>query len=383
MSQPTASSVDLRVECLTELERVLELGEPWDRLLRVVGYASAAQSFEYAVAGWQSMPAVRETRLAVIAIWRGQTLECVWPLYVRRDGWKMVAYHLGSSSNEEYAGPLIHSDNPAEVFDLALMRAKSLSDMLKVFNVSEASPAYRQLCANPTFRHRGHARSPVVRVKGVADMDTWLATKSRSFRQGLRADRRRLGALGDVRFVRMAGPVDGPACVDWIFEQKRRWLKGRARHPSWINEAQGRVFFTSLASEPAHDVIGVGDVLVHALKAGDITLAASICLMSADKVEFYVMAVNPEYGAYSPGSLLTQDCLDLAIQRGVDFDFRITGDAYKMRWIDGYDHYEGFWIACTAKGYVALVIDKIRIGIRAFRAANGPKLKAMLRKLRS
>jgi CelD/BcsL family acetyltransferase involved in cellulose biosynthesis len=93
------------------------------------------------------------------------------------------------------------------------------------------------------------------------------------------------------------------------------------------------------------------------------------------------MAVNPEFASYSPGSLLTLDCLDIAIRHGVDFDFRITSDTYKKRWIDAYDPYEGYWLACSTRGKLALLIDKIKIGARALRVGIAAKLSPLLKRL--
>lgn len=350
----------------------------WDDLLRRAPKTSVALGCDYVLQGWSALPKSGGARLAVVTVRRGGRLVCVWPLYVRREGLTTAACHLGSGAREEYAGPLTADGEDSAVVRAALGAVRRLADRATVYSLRADSPAVEVLASAPGFKHRWSVQSPVTSLIGVADWESWARTASKKLRSNLRYDRKRLEALGVLAFRRMAGPEDGPRCVDWIFASKRAWLRTRKMGHSWMDDAQGRDFFAALAARPPA-AAGEFDVAqAFALTLDDKIIAACICLGSGDRMEYFTTAFDPEFGLYSPGNLLIEDCVRLAIQQGVDFDMRITQQAYKKRWMDRADRYDSFALGFTPAGTLAVAVSKMQADLHALRVRLAPRIKALL-----
>ncbi|HEX5378434.1 MAG TPA: GNAT family N-acetyltransferase [Phenylobacterium sp.] len=371
----------LKVVVYDNPDQVRTLQAAWDRLLREIPGYSASLDFEFAMCGWETLPEGRDAKLAVVTVWRDAALVCVWPMYTRREGLLRVAYHLGSGDMHEYAGPLVQDDETtAEVVGAALEAVKGLADVARIYNIRVPSRVADVLGADPTFKRRGSAVCPVVSLRGIPDWETWSKTISKKMRTALRYERRRLGAMGRLEFREMAGPHDSVRCMDWIYARKREWLVAKNIRKSFILDPQNQEFFTKLAARPLRPDGKSYDVQTYALTLDDKIIAACICLNSGDRLEFHTTTFDPAYSAHSPGSLMIEDCVNLAIQRGVDFDFRIAQQSYKERWSDRLDRYDSFMFACTPLGVVAIRIEMVRRWVHSLRVKYGPRIKALLKR---
>lgn len=367
------------IVCEDERE-VRDLEPSWHGLLARVPDYSAALTFEYATMAWRVLSETPGRRLAVITVWMGSRLACVWPLFVERQGMKTVACHLGCAGHEEYSGPLIEACEAPAVLEAAWRAAKGLADILKIYNIRVPGTVASVVTADRSIKSRSSTESPVVNLTGVADWETWSMGLSKKLRAELRHDRRKLAEHGNCRFVRMAGPVDGPQCMEWIFARKQEWLAYRNIRHSWLLDPQSLQFFSALAArEPSADKISE-PVQALALMVDDQIVAASICFNSGDRLEFYVTAYEPAFSAISPGTLMIQDCVTWSIERGVDFDFRITQQGYKQRWASEAELYESVAIACTLAGAVPVVVDQARGWVHGQRVRWGPRIKALLKR---
>lgn len=383
-----AGETDPVVAILSDPAAVSDLRTEWDELLAEAESYSASMSFDYVMQGWAALPKTDDCRLAVIVARQDGRLMCVWPLHVRREGGKTVARHLGCGAHEEYAGPLFRRDvAAAKSIRAALEAARGLADLLMIYSLPTPGLASAVVSAALGRKHRVQIASPVISLKDFSDWDAWLATKSRSFRAGLRNDGRRLEKLGEVQFREMSGPVEGARLVEWLFRFKRQWCLARGVTRSWILDEQGLNFFMGLAMRAPEQRPAVADTEFYALTVDDRIIAAGAGLVSSDRLEFFVTAIDPEYGDYSPGNLFAQGYAKRAMEAGLDFDFRISQDGYKLRWVDRYDRYDSFYFACTPRGHLALTSMQLGLAIRAFRAKWGPivkgRVKALLNRSRS
>jgi CelD/BcsL family acetyltransferase involved in cellulose biosynthesis len=352
----------------------------WRDLLALTPDYSAALTFDYAFTAWRTLSKKPGRRLAVIAVWREELLVCVWPLFVERAGMTTVACHLGCAGHEEYSGPLIGPSEAPEVLDAAWRVAKGLADILKLYNIRVPSAVASAVAADRAIKNRSSVDAPIVGLKEIADWETWSKTLSRKLRAELRHDRRKLAGQGDLRFVQMAGPVDGPRCVEWIFARKREWLSQRHIRRSWLLDPQSVEFFTALVSrEPSADKASE-PVQALALLVDDRIVASSICFCSGDRLEFYLTTFDPAFSANSPGTLLVQDCVTLAIERGADFDFRLTQQGYKQRWANRTERYESIEIACTPVGAIPVACGQGLGWVHGLRVRWGPRIKALLKR---
>lgn len=350
----------------------------WDALFRGTFEQSGTLGYAYAATAWRELPKTSDTRLAVIAVRKSGVLVCLWPLYVDREDSHTFACHLGCGGNEEYAGPLL-SDRPEDrqAGELALKTAKSLADVLKVYNLSGGSQAAAILAADRGLRWNGSVHSPVVSTRGFESFEQWLSTRSSNFRSGLRRERRELCAQGDLIFKRMAGPVDGPACVDWIFAHKREQLVNQGVSKSWVLTPKARSIFAALVSAPAVPD-QVDDVEAYALTLDGQTVAAGLVVNGDGRMEPTIAAFDPQYSRMSPGNLLIAEWTALAVSRKVDLDFRITHEAYKLRWSDRFDRFDSYVIACTPKGVASVAKEVVIKAIRRLLVRWSPTVKPLL-----
>lgn len=370
----------MKVEIYDDPARLAELQPHWDRLLSEAAVYSGAQAYYYTEVAWRTLAKSPELKLAIVTVWSGDVLDCIWPLYVRRERGHSVAAHLGVGNFQEFAGPLIRGDEAsAEALRAALLAAKGLADLLMVYSLTIPSLAAEVLRQDGGRKHVVTIGSPVITLKGFPDWEAWLMSKSKNFRAALRNDPRRLGRLGEIRFREMAGPVDGPRCVEWIFNSKRRWAGRKGIDKSWILEDLGDRFYTALAVRTPDQRPALGDTEFYALLLDDKIIAAGIGMRSSHRLEYYVSAFDYDYADYSPGNLFIQEYAGRALRDGLDFDFRITHDAYKLRWIDRYDRFDSFYFACTPRGQIVLTVMQARLAVRAFRAKYGPIVKGRIR----
>lgn len=353
----------------------------WDDLLAGAKAGSEAMSFDYIVPAWRELSKVAGNRLAIITVRRGGRLDCVWPLYVSRARFRSEACHLGCGAYEEYAGPLFR-DGPdaADTIRAALQAAKGLADLLKVYNVPETSLADEILAADRAPSLRTSVSSPVINLKEFADFESWVKTKSKNFRAALRNDRRRLQDQGVVEFREMVGPVDGARCVDWIFENKRRWAAERKIRRTWVYADSGKAFFMALAVRTREERPARPGVQFYALLLDDKIINAGIGFVSHDRVEYFMSAVDNAYHYYSPGNQFVMEYATVALKMGLDYDFRITTNPYKLRWTDRFDRYDSFWIACTPRGLISVTRQRVRVGLYMLRVKLGPHVKKWLRR---
>lgn len=87
---------------------------------------------------------------------------------------------------------------------------------------------------------------------------------------------------------------------------------------------------------------------------------------------------DPAFGAFSPGNLLIEDCVCWSISQGLNFDFRITQEAYKLRWSNHRDPHKTFIIACSLRGVPIVLRTTANRMIGNVRQHLGPLLKRYL-----
>jgi len=370
-SSPAGSGVP-RVEICRSLDDVERVRLDWDVLTSKASFFSAAQTLDYAIAGWEVVPKVAGTEFATILVWRDRRLVCVWPLYTRRAGSLTIATHLGTGSHEEYAGPLIWQDeDAAAIADLVLAQARGLSDVLEVYATDPTTPMAMALERARGFKYSNTILSPTISLAAHPDFDAWLATKSKSFREGLRYDRKRAAHLGKLEFVSTPDGLDGAELTAWLFATKRAQLASRGLSKSWVLEARGEAFFSRLLSRPSPSDGPKAGAQGFALKLEGRIVAGCICLRSYRFLEFFVTAFDPEFSSVSPGKLLIEDCVRWASAHGLNFDFRVSHEAYKLRWIDRFEERLTVILANRLRGAPRPLTLSLRRWIRRLRERPG------------
>lgn len=348
----------LSAQVLGDLAELRAIQSDWLALAGRAESYSAAQGPDFVATAWATLGGHHGDRLAVIAVRREDELVGLWPLFVRREPRKSTARHLGAGADEEYAGPLIAAGPDAErIAARALAEAMRLADLLVVCNVPGDGAAAAAVRRGGRLTHAWSQDCPVVELK--AGWTAWLAAKSKTFRYTLRHDRKLLAERGEVRSLKMEGAEDGERFVDWLFATKRRWLADRAIAESWLLDPAARELFVRLLARE-----GGAEAHAFALTVDGTIVAGCFCLASRDRLEFHVTAFDPDFGDGRPGNLLLEDAVAWAAGRSLDFDFRMMQATYKDRWADRRDRFDSFYVACTWKGALAVLAQKVRVRLR-------------------
>ncbi|BEV00851.1 GNAT family N-acetyltransferase [Novosphingobium olei] len=327
------------------------LRDEWAALHRRSGDGSASTGPDYCmVALTHALP--RHAAPFVIAAWSDTDgrLTGIWPMWLTPEGGRSVGHHVGIGSHEENSEPLA---SDAASMAAMLKSAEDACDVLIVNNVRPEGLLFAAIRGRKPWRiHKSRIRSPITRCAGAGSWDAWLAGRSRKFRQDIRSEGRRLARLGDLRIGRVEGAEIAPF-VDWLFDQKTAWLAAWSDQASWLHAPECRAFVKAALADEATRLVGHGIWLDGRL------VAAALCLKSAVH-EYMVTVYDPAFAACSPGHQITGHCVAEAIAEGCDFDFRITHDSYKLRWIDDFDLRYSLTLANTLRGVPALVPLHIR-----------------------
>lgn len=303
----------------------------------------------------------------VIVASRDDELVGIWPMWLVRERGLTVGRHVGMGSDEEYAEPLAAD---TEAMEAMLDAALSLCDVLAINNVRADSLLLRR---KPGWlSHRMSILSPVTRCSAALSWDGWLAGRTRNFRQGLRWQRRRLESQGSA-YIGVVPSAETDSFVEWMFESKCRWLASRGKKiPGWLNQPEPRRFVKAALLDPRSKLVG------HTISLDGRYIAGAICL-SGDVHEYMITTYDPTFASFSPGHVLTGHCVAQAIAAGCDFDFRITHEAYKLRWIDDFDRRYSLTIASTVRAAPML----IRLHFASLRRWQSAMRKALLRTARA
>ena len=327
------------------LSSLQSLRDEWDALYRECG-TSPAQTFEYVTSAFQHNFAAMRSSIQVISVRAGDQLVVVWPLVAVKGVVITRLLHPGCGSGEEYAAPLARPGPWCEpALAAALGALRNSADILEIRNVRHDHPLVRVL-ETPTSRlQSGSVFSPVIAACRDADWEGWLQTKSRSFRQQLRYGRRELEAKGQLSLSDVRDPDGIRLAVDWLFDRKVDFIRHQDIRKSWVLKHQNRTFFSDV-------IFSCPDIKIYVLCIENEIIAAGVCFDSIDTSEYYMTAYNEKYARYSPGNILLEELVKVAFERKKAFDFRITHDAYKLRWTDSLVQYHRYSLAFSRVGVI-------------------------------
>lgn len=316
-------SLPLKIAVLRDRAEIMRWAGAWSVLLKQQDKASPAQGPDYCLTALDhALPP--HAAVAVIAATRGGMAVGIWPLWIVREGGISFATHIGGGSNEEYAGPIGDDhDALAAMLDIA----RKIADVLLVCGLPSTSPLVH--LARGLTVHRQAVLSPVVQCASFSTFDAWLGTKSRNFRAKMRASHRALAAAGALRTGRVQAHEIEEA-VDWLFDTKCAWPRERGIDQPWFSKPSARAFAKAALRNPNCKTICNGLWLDDKLIAAEISLRGH-------SYELFITTYDSEMKQFSPGQILQAESLKQAIDLNLNFDMRITHEAYKLRWSDDFD----------------------------------------------
>jgi CelD/BcsL family acetyltransferase involved in cellulose biosynthesis len=302
------------------------LAGEWDSLaVRCPGYYFS-QTCRWATAAWRHVGRPRGRALQCLTLHADGRLVAVWPLVVERRGALAVVRPLGPEASE-YCAPLVEPGAEHIARTRRLWReAARLGDLVMLPNVRTGTTLSELLPSVGLWRAPDSASpAPFVLRRDYADWPAYQATLSSSMRRRMRRARAK---LPKASVFTLAAAESGPRLVDWMLAGKQRWLAGRGLDSAWIGRADYRDFLAALVAQ-THDPAGA---LLFTLTIDGKLVAAKLATIDPQRLEIQMDVYDPALGAVAPGRLLTEYCLEWAVVRGLDFDFRLGEEAYKRDW---------------------------------------------------
>ncbi|CAG9192869.1 CelD/BcsL family acetyltransferase involved in cellulose biosynthesis [Paraburkholderia tropica] len=375
----SATTTPFRFEVLTcaTIEAFRALQPQWRALLAKSEAVSPFVDFAYAELAAERALA-NGAVVEVAAVYEELDVCVLWPVAIERRGVLRCAQPLGSGCGEEYGGPLIADTRRAEFYDAAVRAVRRLhADLLSVPMLEEGSALQLALAAAPQswVRRRLPARwrempGYAIGLRAYADWDDYLATRHSSLRAALRASLKRLGKLGHVSFDWCANAEEAHDVLTWLFANKRRWALARGIDSPYLMDDSVRDFFIELAQR-----IDLSRTpLVACVKVEGRPVAASVNLVGAQSVEYFITTYDEAFGTYSVGNLLVEFIAQWAHAHRRDFDFRPLHGDYKLRWADRHSRHESRLVVLRARGRLIEALLLARVAKRV-----GRKLLSIVR----
>jgi CelD/BcsL family acetyltransferase involved in cellulose biosynthesis len=351
----------LRIELISAEAGLAALAPAWDELVGAMPRPSPFLLNAWLVEWWRHFGA--GGRLAVWTAFRGDRLVAGLPLFVReRLGLRMLEFVGGTKA--ALADLMLRSEEgDSTAAAVAEARDGPDHDFANVFGLHAESRLIRQ----PAWRDLRlieRLESPVLDLS-----DGWDAVYERKFskreRQNRRRRQRQLDQLGSVEISVARKPDElGPAFDDAARLYGLRW-QGK-REGSGLMSATGADFYRSALLRLA----GQDVPRVLTLRLDGQPVAANVYLLLSQTLYGLVMAFDPAFGRYAPGSEALYSTLEAAAGEGVTrAEFLGAATGHKQRFTDRVEPiYQGICLAQTVRG--RLGSEALEAGIRLRRRAK-------------
>ena len=373
-----APSAALECALTTAIEDLDRLEQEWRALYDSALSPGPPQGYPFVRAAWQAYGGPSGKDFAVATCRQDGRLVGLWPVCRTRSAGVHRLESVGFGAGEEYSGPLVLEGPASAKITRALLRKLRDFGAVVKTTVPAGHPLVKPRITG--FARYSHAvSSPAIALRKHAAFEDWLSSKSAHFRARLRHDRRKLAEGRTVEVMDgHQGAASSAAIIDWQFEEKRRWLARKGAGSSWVRDDRAWALMNVLAAQTDAATTGVEP---WALMVDGVPAAAAVCFVSSTAVELFMFVMNPQFSAYSPGFLLLENIARSAHGRGRNFDFRITPEAYKLRWADCKLDYRTFIIALTPAGYATVLRAVLRswtLPVRRFAKKRLMQIRAAL-----
>jgi CelD/BcsL family acetyltransferase involved in cellulose biosynthesis len=351
----------LRIELISAEAELAALAPAWDELVAAMPRPSPFLLNTWLVEWWRHFGA--EGQLAVRAAFRGDRLVAGLPLFVhQRKGLRTLEFVGGTKA--ALADVMLLPDEGDSTAAAVAETGDALDyDFANVFGL----PAGSRLARQPSWRDLRlieRLESPVLEIS-----DGWDAVYERKFsqreRQNRRRRRRQLEQLGSVEIAVARKPDElGPAFDDAARLYALRW-QGR-REGSGLMSATGAAFYRSALLR----LTGQDVPRVLTLRVDGRPVAANVYVVLSETLYGLVMAFDPAFARYAPGSEALYSTLEAGAGEGVTrAEFLGAATGHKERFTDRAEPiYQGIGLARTLRGHLGA--EALAAGIRLRRRAK-------------
>ena len=322
------------IETITTSDALAKLAPVWEQLVTRSGATHPFVTHEWMQSWWEAFGSQSEMFILLVLA-EGEPI-AIAPLMRRSERlYGSRCQSLSFMANDHTPRcDFIVGDRAAEAYEAIgnfLMTAQC--DVVRLHNVPSTSTTLEELASRASrFGYlvgsgRG-AQSPV--LPASASWDAYMETLAPKRRWFLRNRLKRLSKLGNVTLETISGGDDLAAALEDGFRLEAAAWKGAAGTAIQC-DTNIREFYTILAQRAANR----GWLRLQFLKVDDKRIAFAYCLAFANRMFLLKPGFDPEFAAYSPGTLLAYLALqELHTSGFLAYDFLGYGDEWKRQWTD-------------------------------------------------
>lgn len=213
-------------------------------------------------------------------------------------------------------------------------------------------------------------------VLGTDFEQFYISKRSSATRRRDRTKVKRLGELGEVRFVNPPPGKETDATLDVLIEQKSKAF-GRMGVPNLFARPGYVAFYRELANAPRTRAL----VHLSRLDVGTTWAALNLGLTFRD-CYYHILASydDGEVSRFGPGAAHLRELLRYAIERGCKrFDFTIGDEPYKRDWCESEQRLHDYSAAVTWRGWPSAAVALAWRRAKRFIKHSAPLWNAVVR----
>lgn len=323
-------SGDLTFETIGDADRFRALEHEWNDLWLRTRQRQFSHRHVWFRLGWETTGVPRGRRMHVLVVRRQGRAVLIWPLALRRRMLWWQAQALGPEFTE-YDPILVEDGDDAAALVGAARRHLMQScpaGLIAVQHVREGSAVAEALAADPAVITGETLASPYIDFAGYNGWDGYWQSRSRNTRNGYTRRWRKFADLGTISFEQVTDPDEIRRLLAWTLEHKIAWMQRTGHDNDFMRTCEFAAFLDR--------VVGVedagGTMTLFALRLDGRVVATKLGTIDTLRYEGFISSQDPEFGAYSTGTIAMVESLKWLCERGQKYDFRIGDEAYKRDW---------------------------------------------------
>ncbi len=341
-----ASSIT--VEVLTGPDETEPVRAEWDELAVSQGSPYCAPAWQLA---WWRHASPHDSQMRVVVVRGAEGLLGIAPFCASRGLGGLVVYRLLAADISPRVEPLARAGAEREVAEAIAAKLSEGVPRPAVVRLEqvEADRPWPTLLAQcwpgrrpPRLLTEPSETAPTV-LLGEPDYESWLAGRSRNFRQQARKRRRLLDSSAGVRAM-----LEPTAPEEAIGELTRLHLARRGDRPS----AAFRPGVREMLAEAGAELAPAGRFRLATLTVDGAVISSHLFVCAGGEVAYWNGGFDDAYAELTPGLEAILGAVEDAFGRGDDRVDLGTGDhPYKLRLADGSDQLRSVAVVPRGPGY--------------------------------
>lgn len=363
----------MEIKVIRDMGEFIRLKPVWDALLERCPDNMIYLTHEWMQVYWETLDLEKERRMSVLVVYDGDTPVAIAPFVIlteRRLGRRCrVIRLLGYDGMRSH---LILTEKPDEAVQTILgflYRNRRIWDLVELNNLPTDSPNTGLLIeglkrSKLPFGYAPRRFSPYIPLEG--GWDSYLASKSKSFRKEIRYKRRRAEREYRVEVRRIVRVENIDLLMDKIVEVDARSWRYKTGAAIALNPDVRKALYrmTQIANERGWLYVGL-------LEFDGRPVAYEYKLAYNGTVYGLRIGYDEEYKKFSPGLILRSFMLQSAFQDGMhEFDLAGHNDPYKARWTGHIREHIDLTIYNRCSSFFALYLIPVLRGIEPLKRAK-------------